>query len=453
MNMSYTWVLARKILLVFLALTIISSIAALFVRNSITKKLEGLTKLTIHVDEDQSKLEGVLLLLHLAENDFQESLLNADSKKSLDYQTKLSLAFNQIDTLLTANIDTSQLTEAQRKNIRVWYNKKLKLSQNLLVSKHNFDSLLTFYAGFNSALNEKLPKITSEPVDKSNTTTVTKIEPAQKKKLFARLKDAIANKNVNTVTEIHQTKSVTKSDPNAKAIIDRDKKAYLRRLQQLQQQNVKLLDMHRKLSSLNTAINNQLEVIINDLKDINYHIADEFKAMAFRNYQETTALLNKFYLAALFLVLLFAILLIIFIVQLNNAELLLRKENEVSINMAQQKIDELIKKIELSEDNRSPSKMEELKEIVQLAVSNNPAFLVKFNEYDPAFCKKLLELAPNMVAAEIEFCVLLRLNFETKEIARYTKISVRAVEGKKYRIRRKLNIPSDQDINIWMTNI
>jgi DNA-binding NarL/FixJ family response regulator len=121
--------------------------------------------------------------------------------------------------------------------------------------------------------------------------------------------------------------------------------------------------------------------------------------------------------------------------------------------MAQQKIDELIKKIELSEDNRSPSKMEELKEIVQLAVSNNPAFLVKFNEYDPAFCKKLLELAPNMVAAEIEFCVLLRLNFETKEIARYTKISVRAVEGKKYRIRRKLNIPSDQDINIWMTHI
>ena len=72
MDMSYTWGLARKILLVFVALTIIASIAALFVRNSITKKLEGLTKLTIHVDEDQSKLEDVLLLLHLAENDFQE---------------------------------------------------------------------------------------------------------------------------------------------------------------------------------------------------------------------------------------------------------------------------------------------------------------------------------------------------------------------------------------------
>jgi len=451
--MSYTWVLARKILLVFLALTIISSIAALFVRNSITKKLEGLTKLTIHVDEDQSKLEDVLLLLHLAENDFQESLLNADGKKSIAYKTKLSLAFNQIDTLLTANIDTTQLTIGQRKNIRVWYNKKLKLSQNLLVSKHNFDSLLTFYAGFNSSLNENLIKVIPEPSDKSSITTVTKIEPVQKKKLFGRLKDAIANKNVNTITEIHQTKSVTKADPNVKKIIDRDKKAYLVKLQQLQQQNVKLLGMHRKLSSLNTSINDQLEVIINDLKDINYHMADEFKAMAFKNYQETTALLNKFYLAALFLVLIFAILLIIFIVQLNNAELLLRKENELSINIAQQKIDELIKKVELSEDNRSPVRMEELKEIVELAVSNNPAFLVKFNAYDPAFCKKLLELAPNLVAAEIEFCVLLRLNFETKEIARYTKISVRAVEGKKYRIRRKLNIPSDQDINIWMTNI
>jgi hypothetical protein len=453
MNMSYTWVLARKILLVFLALTILSSVAAFFVRNSITKKLEGLTKLTIHVDQGQSKLEQVLLLLHLAENDFQESLLSIDSRKSIDYKTKLTLAFNQIDTLLKENIDTAQLTIKQRDNIRVWYNKKLKLSQELLVSKHKFDSLLNFYSTFNTALNPNLQKPTiGNNNEAKEKITVKKVE-AEKKGLFGRLKDAISNKNGSTTTEIHHTKNVNGVDQTAKKIFAEDKKAYLKKLQQLQEQNVKLLNMHRSLSALNTSINNQLEVIITDLKDINYHIADEFKSMAFKNYQETTALLNNFYLIALFLVLLFAILLIIFIIQLNKAELLLRKENEESINMAQQKIEELIKKIELSEDNRSPSKMEELKEVVQLAVSNNPAFLIKFNIYDPEFCKKLLVLAPTIVAAEIEFCALLRLNFETKEIARYTKMSVRAVEGKKYRIRRKLNIPSDQDINVWMTNI
>ena len=113
----------------------------------------------------------------------------------------------------------------------------------------------------------------------------------------------------------------------------------------------------------------------------------------------------------------------------------------------------LITKMELNEDKRSPAKIEELKGVVQLAVNNNPGFFMKFNEFDPSFSRKLLDINPGLVAVEMEFCVLLRLNFETKEIARYTNVSVRAVEGKKYRIRKKLNIPSDQDINIWMAHL
>ena len=137
----------------------------------------------------------------------------------------------------------------------------------------------------------------------------------------------------------------------------------------------------------------------------------------------------------------------------NKAKRNQKNINTVFVTAVKEKINELVKKNELSESHYSPSKIEELKEIMQLAVNNNPAFLIKFNKYDPEFCKKLLVLAPNLVAAEVEFCVMLRLNFETKEIARYAKISVRAVEAKKYRIRKKLNIPSYQDINIWMANI
>lgn len=75
------------------------------------------------------------------------------------------------------------------------------------------------------------------------------------------------------------------------------------------------------------------------------------------------------------------------------------------------------------------------------------------NDFDSEFIKKLLCISPNLVASELNICVLLRLNFDTKEIARYTKSSVRSIEGKKYRIRRKLGIPSDEYINIWMINI
>ena len=135
------------------------------------------------------------------------------------------------------------------------------------------------------------------------------------------------------------------------------------------------------------------------------------------------------------------------------AVLFYRRRFKKEIMLNKEKINELIKKIKVSDDRRSPLKMEELKQIVELAVNNNPAFLMKFNEYDTEFSKKLLAIAPTLIAAEIEFCAMLRLNFETKEIARYTRISVRAVEGKKSRIRKKLNIPSDYDINLWMTQI
>lgn len=96
---------------------------------------------------------------------------------------------------------------------------------------------------------------------------------------------------------------------------------------------------------------------------------------------------------------------------------------------------------------------EEMRIVVQLAITNDPAFFLKFNKFDQVFTRKILEIAPNLVASELEFCALLRLNFETKEIARYTGLSVRAVEGKKYRVRKKLKISSEEDINIWMSRL
>ncbi|WP_184550483.1 tetratricopeptide repeat protein [Mucilaginibacter sp. FT3.2] len=128
---------------------------------------------------------------------------------------------------------------------------------------------------------------------------------------------------------------------------------------------------------------------------------------------------------------------------------MLKKESRIS----EEKVNDLIEKMELNAEGQSPSRIEELKGIVQLAVNNNPAFFTKYNEFDPLFSKKLLAEAPTLTAIELEFCLFFKLSFETKEIARYNRLSVRAVEGKKYRIRKKLSIPSNQDISIWMNHI
>ncbi|ETZ21940.1 ATP-binding protein [Pedobacter sp. V48] len=358
MKVTYTQTQSRKILLAFLAIVIVLAVAALFVRNSISHKLENIVKQANNVDIDGSKPQQVLLLLHQAEDDFQESLLNVKSPKSADYKAKLSKAFNEIDTLLKRTTDTLQLTPDQSIKVKDWYYKKLQLSDKLYSLKHNFDSLLTVYATFEaqgSKGEEKLvTSIKSSNKVKSKTDTVRKEVIAQKKGLFSRLKDAISNKTATSptaVVEINHRQETENSALTTRKGIGSDRAVYLDKLQRLQERNVKMLTMQRELISLNDHISTELENIINEVKTLNYNMADEFKTMAFKSYRESTDLLNRLYLAALFLVLVFAMLLIVFIIKLNGSEKQLRKENERAVTIAQQKMDLLL---HMSHEIRNP---------------------------------------------------------------------------------------------------
>ncbi|MFC3157400.1 helix-turn-helix transcriptional regulator [Chryseobacterium arachidis] len=53
----------------------------------------------------------------------------------------------------------------------------------------------------------------------------------------------------------------------------------------------------------------------------------------------------------------------------------------------------------------------------------------------------------------MEFCALLKLKLTTKEIAKYTFIETRTVQNKKYRLRKKLEIPQSVDIYNWIDGI
>jgi len=359
MKITYTLSQSRKILLAFLAIVIVLAVAALFVRNSISHKLENIVKQADNVEVDGSKPQQILLLLHQAEDDFQESLLNVKSSKNADYKTKLSKAFEEIDVLLKRTTDTLNLTPDQSTKVKDWYDKKLKLSDKLYSVKHNFDSLLTVYAQFAAGDEKGEPKIVttikSDKKVRSKTDTVRKEVLGQKKGLFSRLKDAISNKTDNSgpkaVVEINHRQVTEKSALETRKESEKTRSLYLNKLQQLQDRNVKMLTMQRELISLNDRITTELENIINDVKTLNYHMADEFKAMAFKSYQESTGLLNRFYLAALFLVLVFATLLIVFIVKLNESEVRLLKENERAVTIAQQKMDLLL---HMSHEIRNP---------------------------------------------------------------------------------------------------
>lgn len=95
----------------------------------------------------------------------------------------------------------------------------------------------------------------------------------------------------------------------------------------------------------------------------------------------------------------------------------------------------------------------QLEEVIELAKKNDSSFLLKFKELYPDFIAGLLKINPDLENSELSFCAMLRLRFSSKEIADYTFVQHRSVQQKKYRIRKRLNIPGEIDIYDFFDSI
>lgn len=92
-------------------------------------------------------------------------------------------------------------------------------------------------------------------------------------------------------------------------------------------------------------------------------------------------------------------------------------------------------------------------ELIALGKNSAPEFVMKFKEAYPELCEKLFRIQPNLVNSELAFCAYLKLNFTTKEIARYISVTPRAVQMRKNRIRKRLNISAGEDLYLWMDRV
>lgn len=102
-------------------------------------------------------------------------------------------------------------------------------------------------------------------------------------------------------------------------------------------------------------------------------------------------------------------------------------------------------------DKNNPNYIDNVK-LEQLAKEGNQAFLIEFKKYYPDFYDKLIGLNLR-INGDLKFCALIRLNFNTAEIADFTKSSIRAVESRKYRIRKRLEISSSKDMYEWFKEL
>jgi ligand-binding sensor domain-containing protein/DNA-binding CsgD family transcriptional regulator len=73
-------------------------------------------------------------------------------------------------------------------------------------------------------------------------------------------------------------------------------------------------------------------------------------------------------------------------------------------------------------------------------------FESSFNEAHGSFFKKLKSSHPDLVPNDLKLCAYLHMNMSSKEMASLLNISVRGVEIRRYRLRKKLNIPHDKNL-------
>lgn len=73
-------------------------------------------------------------------------------------------------------------------------------------------------------------------------------------------------------------------------------------------------------------------------------------------------------------------------------------------------------------------------------------FESSFNEAHESFFKKLKIQHPDLVPNDLKLCAYLRMNMNSKEMASLLNISLRGVEIRRYRLRKKLNLEHDKNL-------
>ena len=131
--------------------------------------------------------------------------------------------------------------------------------------------------------------------------------------------------------------------------------------------------------------------------------------------------------------------------------------NMVYKNELLQNIKEEIVNLRDGEGNKlADNQLKRLQKIIDESMNDERdwnLFEKSFNETHESFFKKLKVGHPHLVPNDLKLCAYLRMNMSSKEIASLLNISVRGVEIRRYRLRKKLNIPHDKNLNEFLIEL
>lgn len=137
--------------------------------------------------------------------------------------------------------------------------------------------------------------------------------------------------------------------------------------------------------------------------------------------------------------------------ELANATMQLIRKNETLIEIKNELID-IRKKGESTLTAKDFQIMlRQINENLSMKEDEN-LFHTSFEEIHTSFIRKLKSEYPDLSKDDIMLASYLRMNLSSKEIAPLFKISLRGLENKRYRLRKKMNLPGNLNLNTFFMN-
>jgi hypothetical protein len=117
---------------------------------------------------------------------------------------------------------------------------------------------------------------------------------------------------------------------------------------------------------------------------------------------------------------------------------------------------ELLSQIKEEVESKVKEKSDSIVRLIDKNISTShdwKVFETNFNQVHESFLKKLQHDYPVLSHGDLKLAAYLRMNLSTKEIAQLLNITIRSVELKRYRLRKKLDISSDENLNDLMMRL
>jgi len=149
------------------------------------------------------------------------------------------------------------------------------------------------------------------------------------------------------------------------------------------------------------------------------------------------------------------------LMQLKNEKLELDIENknrELAIStMSLIKKNEFLNTIKTAiKQENTPQGINKVIRIIDKNINNTDdwkLFKEAFDNADKDFLKLVKQKHPNLTPNDLKLCAYLRLNLSSKEIAPLLNISPRSVEVKRYRLRKKMNLPQKSSLANYILDL